>query len=97
MHFTKAFPARRWPRLCGYPCDWPARHCAAVVHGAEASYIVRLLAPYRRNFGKRLVKTPKPHFLDAGLAAWPMGIRNSRAIATHAMCGAPFETFVIAE
>ena len=68
-----------------------------MVHGAEASYIVRLLAPYRRNFGKRLVKTPKLYFLDAGLAAWPMGIRNSRAIATHAMCGAPFETFVIAE
>lgn len=63
----------------------------------EASYIVRLLAPYHRNFGKRLVKTPKLYFLDVGLAAWLLGIRDSRAIATHAMRGALFETFVIGE
>jgi predicted AAA+ superfamily ATPase len=63
----------------------------------EASYIVRLLQPYHRNFGKRLVKTPKLYFLDAGLAAWLLGIRDARAIATHAMRGALFETFVIGE
>ena len=63
----------------------------------EASYIVRLLAPYHRNFGKRLVKTPKLYFLDVGLAAWLLGIRDARAIATHAMRGALFETFVIGE
>ena len=63
----------------------------------EASYIVRLLAPYHRNFGKRLVKTPKLYFLDVGLAAWLLGIRDASAIATHAMRGALFETFVISE
>ncbi|MCX7145519.1 MAG: DUF4143 domain-containing protein, partial [Sulfuritalea sp.] len=63
----------------------------------EASYIVRLLAPYHRNFGKRLVKTPKLYFLDAGLAAWLLGIRDASTIATHAMRGALFETFVIGE
>ncbi|MDA8256001.1 MAG: ATP-binding protein [Betaproteobacteria bacterium] len=63
----------------------------------EASYIVRLLAPYHRNFGKRLVKTPKLYFLDVGLAAWLLGIRDAGAIATHAMRGALFETFVIGE
>ena len=63
----------------------------------EASYIVRLLAPYHRNFGKRLVKTPKLYFLDVGLAAWLLGIRDASTIATHAMRGALFETFVIGE
>lgn len=63
----------------------------------EASYIVRLLAPYHRNFGKRLVKTPKLYFLDVGLAAWLLGIREAGAIAAHAMRGALFETFVIGE
>jgi len=63
----------------------------------EASYIVRLLAPYHRNFGKRLVKTPKLYFLDVGLAAWLLGIRDASTIATHAMRGGLFETFVIGE
>jgi len=63
----------------------------------EASYIVRLLPPYHRNFGKRLVKTPKLYFIDVGLAAWLLGIRDARAIASHAMRGALFETFVVGE
>lgn len=63
----------------------------------EASYVVRLLQPYHRNFGKRLVKTPKLYFLDVGLAAWLLGIRDARSIATHAMRGALFETMVIGE
>jgi len=63
----------------------------------EASYIVRMLPPYHRNFGKRLVKTPKLYFLDVGLAAWLLGIRDAGTIATHALRGALFETFVIGE
>ncbi|MDP2195614.1 MAG: ATP-binding protein [Rhodocyclaceae bacterium] len=63
----------------------------------EASYIVRLLPPYHRNFGKRLVKTPKLYFVDVGLAAWLLGIRDARTIATHALRGALFETLVIGE
>ncbi|MBI5785498.1 MAG: ATP-binding protein [Rhodocyclales bacterium] len=63
----------------------------------EASYIVRLLPPYHRNFGKRLVKTPKLYFFDVGLAAWLLGIRDAHALASHAMRGALFENFVIGE
>lgn len=63
----------------------------------EASYVVRLLPPYHRNFGKRLVKTPKLYFVDVGLAAWLLGIRDVRTIASHAMRGALFENFVIGE
>lgn len=71
-----------------------ARHWLTVL---ETSYIVTLLQPHHRNFGKRLVKTPKLYFLDAGLAAWLMGIRDAATLQTHAARGALFETWVIGE
>ena len=63
----------------------------------EASYLVVRLQPYHRNFGKRLVKTPKLYFLDVGLMAWLLGIRGASAIETHASRGALFETYVVSE
>ena len=63
----------------------------------EASYIVRLLAPYHRNFGKRLVKAPKLYFVDTGLAASLAGIREPGELVIHPMRGALFETWVFAE
>ena len=63
----------------------------------EASYIITLLRPHHRNFGKRLVKAPKLYFLDSGLAAWLMGIRNTETLETHAARGALFETWVVSE
>ena len=63
----------------------------------EASYVLMLLKPYHRNFGKRLVKTPKLYFLDAGLAAWLLGIRDTASMGIHAQRGALFETLVVSE
>lgn len=63
----------------------------------ESSYIVTLLQPHHRNFGKRLVKTPKLYFCDVGLAAWLLGIRDAATLETHATRGALFETYVISE
>lgn len=63
----------------------------------EASYLVMRLAPYHRNFGKRLVKTPKLYFLDVGLMAWLLGIHEAKSIETHAMRGALFETYIVSE
>ena len=63
----------------------------------EASYLVTRLAPYHRNFGKRLVKTPKLYFLDVVLMAWLLGIRDAASISTHAARGALFETYVVGE
>ena len=63
----------------------------------EASYLVVHLQPYHRNFGKRLVKTPKLYFLDTGLAAWLLGIRDTETLAVHPQRGALFETWVIGE
>lgn len=63
----------------------------------EASYLVLRLPPYYRNFGKRLVKTPKLYFLDVALAAWLLGIRDRDSISIHAQRGALFETLVVSE
>lgn len=63
----------------------------------EASYLVYLLPPFHRNFGKRLIKTPKLYFLDTGLAAWLLGIRTDEQLATHPQRGAMFETLIVGE
>jgi predicted AAA+ superfamily ATPase len=63
----------------------------------EASYVAWRLPPYYRNFGKRLVKTPKLHFLDVGLMAYLLGIRDASSLSIHAQRGALFETWVIGE
>jgi predicted AAA+ superfamily ATPase len=63
----------------------------------ESSYIVTLLQPHHRNFGKRLVKAPKLYFCDVGLAAWLLGIRDAATLETHAARGALFETYVITD
>lgn len=63
----------------------------------EASYVLMLLKPYHKNFGKRLVKTPKLYFLDVGLAAWLLGIRDAGSMGIHAQRGVLFETWVVSE
>ena len=63
----------------------------------EASYVVHLLPPYHRNFGKRLVKMPKLYFLDTGLLCHLLRVDSAQTLATHAMRGAIFETWVVSE
>jgi uncharacterized protein len=63
----------------------------------QASHLVTQLAPHHRNFGKRLVKTPKLYFLDSGLLCYLLRIASPDDLVTHAMRGAVFETWVVAE
>jgi hypothetical protein len=62
-----------------------------------ASGLVRLLEPYFRNAGKRLVKAPKVYWMDTGLAAWFMGLRNRAAIDDSPYAGALWETYVFGQ
>jgi len=71
-----------------------ARHWLSVL---EASYLVIQLQPFHKNYGKRLVKTPKLYFLDTGLAAWLLGVRDLETMALHPLRGALFETWVVSE
>ncbi len=63
----------------------------------QASHLVALLPPYHRNFGKRLVKTPKLYFLDSGLLCHLLRINAPDDLRHHAQRGAIFETWVVAE
>lgn len=63
----------------------------------EASDLVYLLPPYHRNFGKRLVKSPKLYLVDVGLACWLLGIRSVDVLGLHPLRGALFETWVLGE
>ena len=63
----------------------------------EASYIVKTLRPYYRNYNKRLIKSPKLYFLDTGLASFLLGIENEGQMETHPSKGALFESLVLSE
>jgi predicted AAA+ superfamily ATPase len=63
----------------------------------EASYLVKLMRPFYRNFNKRLIKAPKLYFLDSGLAAFLLDIQNPAQMATHPLKGALFESMVVSE
>ena len=63
----------------------------------EASYIATRVPPFFRNLGKRLVKTPKLHFLDTGLACYLLGIRSAQELRAHPLRGAIFESFIASE
>jgi predicted AAA+ superfamily ATPase len=62
----------------------------------QASHVVFRAQLHFRNFGKRLVKTPKLYFVDTGLADWLRGIHDPSILSVHPPRGALFENFVVA-
>jgi predicted AAA+ superfamily ATPase len=63
----------------------------------ESSGLVYLLEPFHNNLNKRLIKAPKLHFLDSGLACWLLGWNTPEQLVNGAMWGHIFESFVFAE
>lgn len=63
----------------------------------EAGYVAWRLPPFHTNVSKRLVKTPKLHFLDSGLVCYLLGIRSPDHLREHPLRGAIFETWVASE
>jgi len=63
----------------------------------QTSGLVHLVQPHHRNFRKRLVKTPKLHWLDSGLCCRLLGIQDAEHLATHPARGAIFESWVASE
>jgi len=63
----------------------------------EQLFLVRTLAPWRNNALKRLTKTPKLHFLDAGLLAALRGVTPERIARDRGPFGPFLETFVFSE
>lgn len=63
----------------------------------EQLFLVRRIQPWSRNELSRAVKTPKLHFLDAGLLAAMRGYSLQRLRADRNLFGPILETFVFAE
>jgi len=63
----------------------------------EASFLIALLPGWYRNPRKRLLKSPKLHFIDTGLCCWLLGIRSPADLALHHARGAIFESWIAAE
>lgn len=55
------------------------------------------LQPYHTNLSKRVVRTPKIHFLDVGLAACLQGWRAIDPLLTSPQAGPLFESLVLGE
>ena len=63
----------------------------------EASFIAFRLPAFHANLRKRLVKMPKLHFHDPGLACWLIGIRTPDQLHSHPLRGALFESWAASE
>jgi predicted AAA+ superfamily ATPase len=58
---------------------------------------ILLVPPFFENLGKRLIKSPKLHFVDAGLACHLLGIETATQLDRSPFLGALFEGFVASE
>jgi uncharacterized protein len=67
------------------------------LNALEVTGQILVIPPYFENFGKRLVKTPKVHFVDTGLACHLLGIERAAALKTSTFRGPLFEGFVASE
>ena len=63
----------------------------------EASWLCVRVPAWHRNIGKRLVKSPKVHWLDSGLVCHLLGIRSAEQLEHHPLRGAIFESWLAAE
>jgi predicted AAA+ superfamily ATPase len=63
----------------------------------EQMFLVQRVSPWFRNHLKRLVKTPKLHFLDSGLLAATLGLTAERIAKDRSAFGPLLETFVYSE
>ena len=63
----------------------------------EASGIIYLLPPYHRNFGKRLIKSPKCYFMDSGLVCYLVGLYSTDHLLKGPLSGPLFESVCITQ
>ena len=63
----------------------------------EASSVIYLLYPYYKNFGKRVIKSPKCYFVDTGLAAYLVGLYSEEHLLQGPMAGQLFETACVTQ
>lgn len=80
-------------RSAGLPLTTLRRYLALF----EATFLLQPLPAWSTNLSKRLVKAPKVHLLDAGLAAHLRGESEAGALVRSPTLGPLLETFVVQE
>lgn len=60
-----------------------------------ATFVVRQLAPWHENLGKRQVKSPKVYLADSGLLHALLGLETARDVEAHPKLGASWEGFAL--
>lgn len=80
-------------RDAGLPHTTLTRHLTLL----ETVFLVHRLPAWSRNLGKRLVKAPKIHLVDTGLACHLIGANAQRLSADRPLLGRLLETFVVGE
>lgn len=61
----------------------------------EHTFVIRRLAPYFKNIGKRLTKRPKVYLRDCGILHQLLNIKTMDTLQGHPMRGVSWEGFVI--
>ncbi len=92
FHSQEFHPARL-ARECGVSQPTIKSWC----HLLETSYIAVTLPPFYKNFGKRLIKTPKFYFLDPALVCYLTRQPSREAALSGSMGGSLFEGLMVAE
>ncbi|MFA6262903.1 MAG: ATP-binding protein [Candidatus Babeliales bacterium] len=81
----------------GNDCGIDQKTARAWISLLEASYVIFLLHPYYKNYGKRLIKQPKIYFVDTGIACSLLNIKSSQELSEHYLRGGLFESFMISD
>lgn len=61
------------------------------------TFMIRILAPWAENLGKRQVKSPKVYFRDSGLLHTLLGVNSAKMLHLHPKLGASWEGFALEE
>lgn len=61
------------------------------------TFMIRQLAPWHENIGKRQVKSPQIYFRDSGIFHSLVGIHSRESLMTHPRLGASWEGYAIEE
>lgn len=69
-----------------------ANHYRDVLAG---TFVIRVLAPWFENLGKRQMKSPKVYLRDSGLLHWLLGIDSMQALRSHPRYGASWEGYAL--
>ncbi len=85
-----------WSDL-GRDCGISTKTVTSWISLLQASYLIFLLYPHHENFNKRIIKSPKLYFYDAGVACALLKIRTQDQLSMHYLKGQLFESFVLAE